>query len=100
MYVKQGIATTTVGVTMFPMRRRRRVVDRGVREENGEFVNPTFLLGTGLSFFILNKKDEKRAFTRLPGREWGKTVSSLSNHSAFLTIPVFRFSFGGMRKGH
>jgi hypothetical protein len=71
MYVKQGIATTTVGVTMFPMRRRRRVVDRGVREENGEFVNPTFLLGTGLSFFILNKKDEKRAFTRLPGREWG-----------------------------
>ncbi|CAN9481260.1 unnamed protein product [Alternaria alternata] len=36
MYVKQGIATTTAGVTMLPMRRRRRVVDRGVRGENGE----------------------------------------------------------------
>jgi hypothetical protein len=58
MYVKQGIATTTAGVTMFPTRRRRRVVDRGVRGENGEFVNPTFLLDRAIIFFI--SKDEKR----------------------------------------
>jgi hypothetical protein len=63
MYVKQGIATTTVDVTMFPTRRRRRVVDRGVRGENGEFVNPTFLPDRAIIFFYIKgrEKDSMRS---------------------------------------
>jgi hypothetical protein len=74
MYVKQGIATTTVDVTMFPTRRRRRVVDRGVRGENGKFAQTTlpFLLYRFLKF-LLGGGHEK--WILQGGMEWGTEVA-------------------------